>query len=321
MFLTLFFLLALFSEINSLSCTAQYQCSSVTTNYNYVQCLNGQCQCLASTGFVGNATTQNQCRCDSPFNVYWLSATPYCIQYPDAVAYELEQAQDAYQLSVIEAVYQSLVWPTPAIIMNDLITGQVSPVASFVDLNAIGRVDPLGQFSTQDGIVEYFYGTVWTGSSRISKINFKKLISQDNIVCLNVVLSFDIYDQAQQNILFSYNLTQSGSFTFNSGTGLIESMDLIIHNLGANSDSTTPDTPATIEQLCFIILSVANCNSVFDPDGYYTDMTDCMNYFTDVYEWGTWDDIYFNGNSSICRYFHSLLAIGRPQIHCPHAGK
>jgi hypothetical protein len=317
--LCVLFLIALFTSVKSLACTAQYQCSSVSTDYNYVSCSSGVCKC-SSLGFVGNATTTNPCRCSSPYTVYWLNSMAYCINYNDAVAYKVDQAQLSYQLAVVKSVYQSLVWPTPAYIMGALIAGQASPVSSLIAANATGRVDPLGKFSDQDGVVEYFYGTVWTGAARVSKITFKKLISQNNVVSMNVQLEFDNYDNTQQYILYSYNLTQTGTFTFNS-EGLIQSMDLIIHNLGENSNPLTPDTLATAQQICYVIMNVANCNSTFDPLGYYTDIGDCINHFTNVYDWGTWDNIYFNGNTSICRVFHSFLAIGRPQVHCSHSGK
>lgn len=102
---------------------------------------------------------------------------------------------------------------------------------------------------------------------------------------------------------------------------MVQSLDLIIHNLGANSNQQTPQGPDTVDQLCYLILNVAGCNSTHNPSGYYTDMADCYNHFTNVYQWGSWDNLYFNGNSTICRYFHALLAIGRPYHHCSHAGK
>jgi hypothetical protein len=39
----------------------QYLCSSVTTDYNFVSCINNDCTCNA--GFTGSATLNDQCRC------------------------------------------------------------------------------------------------------------------------------------------------------------------------------------------------------------------------------------------------------------------
>ena len=321
----IFFLLALVSVTESLVCTQQWECNSVSTNYNYVTCTSGQCKC-SEFGFIGNASVDNKCRCVAPYKVYWENGLSYCINYDDAVKYAKESFQEDTQIAKINLVYNSLIWPTPAGIIYSLITGTPNPIFDLFEsgTGVKGRVDPVGTFTNNDGVVEYFYGAVWTGSPRISKVTFKKLISQDNIVHVNVVLLFEVYDQTQQNKLYSYNLTQSGSFTFDA-QGKISSTDLIIHNLGATTDASNPisdpKSPAFIQQVCGIILGVANCISDKDPEGHYTDFADCINSFTNVYQGGTFDNIYFNGNTSVCRFYHSLLAIARPEHHCPHSGK
>jgi len=82
-----------------------------------------------------------------------------------------------------------------------------------------------------------------------------------------------------------------------------------------------PFSPESIQSICGLIILAAHCNSTYDPTGYYTSFADCTNYLTNVYQWGTWDDIYFAGNTTTCRFYYGLLAIGRPQVHCPHVGK
>lgn len=317
--------LALFSITEGLVCSEKGQCSRVSNNPNFVDCVAGQCQC-SQLGFIGNASEVNKCRCTLPNKVYWENGITYCINYDDAVRLNKENLQEDRQISIINIVYNSLIWPTPAGIIFSLITGAPNPIFDLFEsgTGVKGRVDPVGTFSNNDGVVEYFYGAVWTGSPRISKITFKKLISQNNIVHVNVVLLFDVYDQTQQNKLFSYNLTQSGSFTFDE-IGKISSTDLIIHNLGAATTASNPisdpKSPAFIQQVCGIILGAANCTADKDPEGHYTDFADCINSFTNVYEGGTFDNIYFNGNTSVCRFYHSLLAIARPFQHCSHSGK
>jgi len=135
-----------------------------------------------------------------------------------------------------------------------------------------------------------------------------------------VNIEITVYDESQSSILFGYVLRQSGTFRFNS-QGLVESMDLIIHNLGPNSNHLSPPgSQSQIDMYCHLLLEVAHCNSTNDPTGYYHSNAECHQYFNS-YRWGSWDDIYFNGNTSICRFYHALLAIGRPSIHCPHAGR
>jgi len=308
----------LFIKTQSLSCTSQFHCNSVTTNHNYVSCVSGLCQCLTALGFDGNASVASQCRCDAPSSVYYQASTPYCFRYSDAAACKVEVAKQVYQKTVIEAVYESLVWPTPAIIMGALIQGQPSLIGSFFAGDAKGRVDPVGKFTGHDGVVEYFYGTVWTGASRVVKKTFKKLLSNDNIVSFSVVLTFENWQGDVK--VGGYDLAQSGTFTFNVN-GLIQSMDLIIHNLGVSINPPIVKTPESIGTICYLILNIAGCNATHDPNGYYTSPEDCYNYIGNIFPWGTWDDLFFNGNSSNCRYFHALLAIARPQVHCSHAGK
>lgn len=321
----IFLLLALFGITESLNCTAQWQCNIVSADYNYVNCVSGVCAC-STLGFVGNATLVNKCRCVSPNKVYWENTLSYCLNFNNAVKFEKENLQEDRQLSVIYTVYNSLIWPTPAGIIFSLITGTPNPIFDLFEAGTgvKGRVDPVGTFSGNEGVVEYFYGAVWTGSPRISKVTFKKFLSQGNVVHVNAVLLFDVYDQTQQTKLFSYNLTQSGSFSFDEA-GKINSTDLIIHNLGAATTASNPisnpKSPEFIQQVCGIILLVANCTADKDPEGYYNGFPDCINHFTNIYEGGTFDNIYFNGNTSVCRFYHSLLAIARPGQHCSHSGK
>jgi len=96
----------LFIKTQSLSCTSQFHCNSVTTNHNYVSCVSGLCQCLTALGFDGNASVASQCRCDAPSSVYYQASTPYCFRYSDAAACKVEVAKQVYQKTVIEAVYE-----------------------------------------------------------------------------------------------------------------------------------------------------------------------------------------------------------------------
>lgn len=317
----IFFLLALFSITKSLICTEKGQCSAVSTNPNYADCVSGLCEC-STLGFIGNASVLNKCRCVLPNKVYWDNGLAYCINYDIVVQNDKDNLKEDTQLSIVNTVLKSLIWPTPTTIIYALMTHTPNPIFDLFELDAKGRVDPLGTFSGRDGLVEYFYGPVWTGSTRITKVTFKKLISQDNIVYMNAVYLFENWDQTLQNKLSEYNLTQSGSFTF-SENGKIKSTDLIIHNAGAMTTASNPisdpKSEAFIMQTCGIILGAANCTADKDPEGYYTGYPDCIHHFTNVYRGGSFDNLYFDGNTSFCRFFHSLLAIVNP-IHCSHSG-
>jgi hypothetical protein len=316
---TVLFLLALTYGANCLSCTAQWQCSSVTTDYNYVTCTNGQCQCLAVNGFDGNATTSYPCQCTYPDSVYWLNGLPYCINYTNAANCENQQAQNAYQIAVVQAVFQAAIYPNVVTVVQNLIAGIPDATFNLFSNTSVGRWDPFGVFNDQVSLVESFYGLLWKPSDTVSQVIFKKLISQNNIVYIN--LDFVINATDDGITYHQFNLTHSGSFTFNND-GLIQSVDLIGHNQGAILNANEPAyASSSIQSICGLILFAAHCNATYDPTGYYTSFADCTNYLTNVYQWGTWDDLYFLGNSTICRFYYGFLAIGRPAVHCPHAGK
>lgn len=215
--------------------------------------------------------------------------------------------------------------------MRDLVAGNPTIMGSYFALDAKGRVDPLGVFSGREGVVEYFYGTVWVGNTRALNVDVIYLFSKDDIVYISVDIHLSFYNNANASV-FLYNITlrESGSFIFNSD-GLVQSTDTIIHNLGpANYKSRPPGSPEIIRATCNKLVDpsrniftpgIPNCNSTNDPLGYYNNVTECINYLTNDISAGRWDDLYFNGNTSLCRYYHSLLAVARPSIHCSHSGK
>jgi len=49
-------------------------CSTYTQNYEFIECVNGQCTCL--DGFQGSATADDQCRCDNTLT--WPPQGPVC---------------------------------------------------------------------------------------------------------------------------------------------------------------------------------------------------------------------------------------------------
>jgi len=201
--------------------------------------------------------------------------------------------------------------------MGQLISGQtVGGIWDLVADDAVGRVDPAGDFSTKDGIVEYFYGAVWTPESHVLSVNIQKLIVEGSVVYIDVDIFFNNFD-AMGNLVLAYNLTQTGSFTFNS-LNQIQSIDLVIHNLGFAVNRISANQQEAILNVCEVIVFGAGCTSTFDPAGFYTGLGDCLGFMNNI-SFGTWDNL--RTNSVACRTYHAILALARPQVHCPHAGK
>jgi len=310
------------------------ECHSVTTDIQFVQCVNNDCVCRDSQGFTGLATPSSRCTCAAGYSIFYQrsgfdlngnqgnqgddeSNIPYCVKLTDAVAYAHQTTRNDILTGVVTGLYTSLVWPGPFFVMTQLITGNtIGGIWDSVAPDAVGRVDPAGDFSTKDGIVEYLYGAVWTPESHVLSVNLQKLIVEGDIVYVDVDIFFNNFD-ANGTLVLAYNLTQSGSFTFNTANQ-IQSMDLIIHNLGFGVNRISSNQPEAIVSFCELIVFVANCTSTTDPGGFYTDFNDCLSFFFSI-PFGSWDNL--RTNSAACRSYHAILAIARPQVHCPHAGK
>jgi len=302
------------------------ECSSVTRDIDYVECVNHACKCRTSQGFVGSATPSSKCSCPDGYSIYRQhnnddgnnnDGLPYCARLSDAVAFTHEQDRNEILYDIVHDLYTSLVYPGPAIVMQQLITGQTfGGIWDHVADNAVGRVDPAGDFSDKDGIVEYFYGAVWTPQSHILNVTVQKLIVQGNVAYIDVDMFFQNYNLQGQPVL-AYNLTQTGSFTFNKHNK-IKSIDLIIHNLGMTANAINANHTQAALDLCSVVLFVANCTAAMDPDGFYSDYPSCVAFMNTI-GFGTWDNL--RTNSIACRQYHAILAIARPQVHCSHAGR
>src|SRR3989338_4394618 len=109
-FLVFALLSAFVASTHALSCSQQCECSSVTTNYNYVQCVSGQCQCLSSKGFTCAATPANKCSCLSPNNVYWEGGSPYCVNFNNAVQAQAQKSRCDILKAKAATLYNSLIW-------------------------------------------------------------------------------------------------------------------------------------------------------------------------------------------------------------------
>lgn len=307
------------SLVTSQSCLRQDQCQQVSTNYNYVQCLNQKCLCRKDLGFVGNATTTSKCYCPVNRIVYWDKNVPYCINYMDAVNFQLKKEKESLIVSKIQELYSAILWPSAARLAYDITLGIVDgSYFQLFDTNVVGRIDPLGDLKGFEGTAEYFIGSVWTGYSRAIGARFQKLFANDDKVYVNVVLTFGIYVSPDAvEPFYVYNLTQTGSFTFNFDNK-ISSLDLVIRNVELAVGVINQDSFDYRLRLCQTIIYGANCNQSNDLDGFYSNIDDCMNFFATI-PFGSWDDV--RQNTVICRQYHATLALLRPSFHCPHTGR
>lgn len=297
------FLLAFFQLTSS--CTYQWECTAVS-DYNFVQCVNGQCQCRTDQGFTGNASVGG-CVCDAPRSVFWIDASPYCV---DIVADAAAHAHADARIKQVEKVYTYLKYPTPQLILNGTValTDLFSP-------NAKGRVDPLGTFQDQT-VIEYFYGNAARPLAGVSQVYIEEFSHNDTSNILYVRANIEFAFLGAGGSLFPFaNFTQSGHFRFADNHSII-SVELINHNVGNISNAALANQTAFILGLCTDIINF--CPATYDPAGYYTDFNDCVNFMNHI-TMGTYD--LSAGNTTVCRRLHADLARHDPVIHCVHCGK
>lgn len=302
------------SSTEAVPCSAQWQCQGVSTDYNFVECDEGVCRCRSELGFEGSATTSDKCRCDD--RVYWEGGVPYCVNLPEAAATSAEEAHLERLKAKVRRVYTNLFPPTPMAILAGVVS-----VADLFAPESQGRVDPLGVYQGFRALTEYFYGFAANPTNYASGAHFVSLFGSGNEVFVRVDLTFTYYPLPGSEVPPPFNLTQSGRFRFNDQE-LIESADLIIHNLGKATEHQGTTAENTIQITCGIVASHpgwnGTCPEAMDPLGYYTDINDCFAFLHSIPP-GTADR--GASNSAWCRFYHALLTLFDPELHCPHAGK
>eukprot|EP00007_Cunea_sp_BSH-02190019_P001617 CAMPEP_0174229794 /NCGR_PEP_ID=MMETSP0417-20130205/672_1 /TAXON_ID=242541 /ORGANISM="Mayorella sp, Strain BSH-02190019" /LENGTH=350 /DNA_ID=CAMNT_0015307379 /DNA_START=183 /DNA_END=1235 /DNA_ORIENTATION=- len=305
------------------ACQAKWQCQQFSENYNYADCVDGECQCLSDSGFDGDATQENKCHCDSSLGrqVQWTPSGPICLSFEEALQNVKDKERNALLRSQVERIYTSLLWPTPYAIVTNLEQGDASLLADLFAQDAHGRVDPPGTFDGFEGIVEYFYGSVWLPFSHVNSVVIHQILVEGDYASVRVDILVHNIDPASETLLAAINLTQTGIFRFNE-QNLVQGAEVVIHRLGKASDANFPPGAAFDQLVCGLALTPApngaGCTAEHDPDGFFVDFADCLAFMASI-DRGTFSDIPMN--SVVCRYYHALLAIANPAVHCSHVGK
>jgi len=305
-FLALIILIVNICKVSSASCYTSDDCSFVTENVKYVKCLEGECLCRFDRGFTGTATYDDPCTCSPNKHIYHENNDAYCLP---SICPNKEREERLKKK--VTTVYKNLIFP----ISYQIAIGNKS-VSDLFAPNAVGRVDPVGTFDDYSSLIEYFYALAITPRSKVVNVNLKDLLAEGNKVYVRVDILFERTDTPSTPY---YNLTQSGRFTFNEND-LINTTQLIIHNLGQSSDVPEFSHSYVIASACkTLLVQPGNCNSTMDPQGYYKDVNDCIDFMTNKIPYGTFDRA--ASNTVSCRNIHTLLTVYDPLTHCKHAGK
>ena len=318
--LSFFFISLLFIKAQSLSCTTLNDCKTVTKNKEFVSCVNSICVCKVSTGFSGNATTSSKCDCPNPSKVFHVSGIAYCSSNEDTAALINQKTFADKMYDSVWLLFTSYIFPNPSTIIEAYKNNQPHPFFDLFAPNATGRFDPSGEFYGKASIIEYLLGAIASVVNRVTDIEFS-VIGTDGarkVAFVRVQLNYSVYPDGV-NFEQQYFLEYSGVIQYNDNAN-ISGMEFITHNIGKLLDdgTHTPNTTEFRTSTCQGIIFGASCNSSNDPSGFYSNVTDCVTFMTESIPFGTWTDL--RQSSVICRFFHFLLALIDPVVHCPHSG-
>lgn len=291
----------------ALDCIQQWQCLSVTEDYNYVQCVDNVCQCRSNLGFEGTATANDPCRCSSPKSVHWDSSDPYCLSFEDCTETEQNSKRTEILKQKVIEIYENFKFPTPLLIQsgNKSVDHLFSP-------NVKARVVPLGVLSRQI-LLDYLYVLATTPTTRSIDYAFREIVATGDSVFVTADVLFEDFSVTPSRL---YNISEMARYLFDE-TDRVISLELYLREFGKVSDPPLSDRNRIIEETCTFVPLI--CPQQLDPTGYYENYSDCLNFMTNEIPFGTFDKA--GSDTFLCRMLYSLMALYHPEIHCPSVGK
>ncbi|KAI9139458.1 hypothetical protein BKA69DRAFT_1126537 [Paraphysoderma sedebokerense] len=125
--------------------------------------------------------------------------------------------------NAVQNVYRGIIYPNNIQIMR---SGAIPP-NTFAEVSH-GRVNPLGDFDSTRGTIEYFYAlSPAAGNRRITNTYVKSFASSCNVAASQVDIEFTYWATNK-----TINVTQTGFWRFNE-ENLVTEYDLALINVGA----------------------------------------------------------------------------------------
>jgi len=225
-----------------------------------------------------------------------------------------ELSQSDRQLRAIEAVYNMTIYPHNNYIIQTGILPDVlaDNVKARVYDFAVKLEGPLS-------VAEYFYGLTPNDYSTapptiiISGVDFQHFMSKGNFAwtSINYVISLKSTGQ------FLSNSTQVAHWRFNDDDKIVE-IDAFQPYYDIGFREGVPDSAypfyraALIDQACN-----RHQNNCLGANKQYANYTECSNFLYSL-PFGSPGMNWWN--SGVCRWWHSILTLLRPEVHCPHVG-
>ncbi len=293
------------------NCESTWQCSELTNDYNYVECLNNVCKCRDKLGFTGSATSQDKCNCPFPKYVIWKDSSPYCVNLQNITH---DASRREIMKSKVRKVYTNFLNPTARQIVKNL-----SLVSDLFRPDVRGRVMSFGRFNNFV-LPQYYYGLGATANA--TNVVFTTLIAENNVVSVRADVQLFRNPQAffQPEV---FNISQVGFFYFDKDN-MIAGVDVNFINLGRIQD--VPSIPVVQDQIhdfyrqdiCTLLMS--RCNST---NQQFSSFNECFSFLSSI-PVGSWAQL--QGNNLYCRLLHATILRELPSgpqaepVHCPHIG-
>jgi hypothetical protein len=196
-------------------------------------------------------------------------------------------------------------------------------LSSFFAPAVKGRIAPLGQGDDLYGVMKVFFGLspVTDPNSAVvtvTSVNFRTLTEQDPNVAVEVDVTFTPTATGLLFGLTPYQIRETGRFTFDS-QNKITTFDLSIPYLDTALFYVSPSDASTKQQMiqCICATYASYCNVANDPQGFYSSLTDCVN-FLGTLPPGSWNRV--SGNNVVCRFVDTPFVQFNPSLDCPVLG-
>ena len=194
------------------------------------------------------------------------------------------------------------------VILNETVRHQ------YIARSLIGRVQPLGTFSTSSTALEYLYGLIChiPGVQQLLDV----LASYELLKLTYDVNYYRVSFKLQLNMESTKKIIFFGMLAFNENMKLC-GYEAVVQNAGLTYEFNSTIRPVALQALCQGIQVVCPVGS---SNQQYANLSDCLTFLSEPQTpFGTYDRA--DQNNVVCRLVHLQLAQIDPTTHCPHVGK
>jgi hypothetical protein len=229
----------------------------------------------------------------------------------------------ARNLKTIQSIYNLTVFPNNLPIITN---GSSAVPPNLFSANATGRVSPLGNFTSFEDSIEYFFALALVPQPPAFSVFSKAEIVSFSSGCPEVAASVVYLEtrvwtgNASDPGPYLSTLKQIAFWRFDKN-GAVQDYDAWVPNLNdwnflaeGKLDFTNPAVQAgqISQKLCPAIQQLC-----IGSNQQYTDVNQCISTLTQK-PFGTFDEAW--GDNVVCRSVHVILAQVNPNTHCPHVG-